>query len=298
MPRMLDESPHLQSLLRDTEIVYTDLDGTLLGRGGTLLVDGTGSPSTVAADAVVKMNLAGIPVVPVTGRSRLQCTEIVRMCGWTDFICEAGSIRSYFDGKKRQNLFDTPEWSADTKLLVTDGTTPLELIRESGALTLLQEAFPGHIEHHEPWHHAREGTDVLRGYVDVRQAQSILNRLELPISIIDNGVIHPKVTTLRMSDEPIRAYHLVPRGVSKVRAIQLDLERRGISPSNAVMIGDGPSDLKTAELLGLTLLVENALKSPGLDVELAATPNAALVRGRQTEGWANFAHALLEAKGV
>jgi len=298
MPRMLDESPELLEKLAQVEIVYTDLDGTLLGRGGTLLVDGSGSPSTVAAEAIVRLNLTGIPVVPVTGRSRLQCTEIVRMCGWKDFICEAGSIRSYFDGRRRTNHFDTPAWSATELDEIANGQTPLQLIRNSGALDALQTAFPGQIEHHEPWHHAREGTDVLRGYIDTDEAQRILNRLSLPVDIIDNGVIHPKVTTLRLSSEPIRAYHLVPRGVSKVRAIQLDLESRGIDAAHAVMIGDGPSDLNTASLVGLTLLVENALKSPGLDRALSAAPNAAIVRGRQTEGWAKFAETLLDAKGL
>ena len=298
MPRMLDESPDLLERLSHVEIVYTDLDGTLLGRGGTLLVDGAGSPSTVAAEAIVRLNLAGMPIVPVTGRSRLQCTEIVRMCGWKDFICEAGSIRSYYDGRRRTNHFDTPGWSIREHDAIASGQTPLQLISESGALDALQAAFPGQIEHHEPWHHAREGTDVLRGYIDTDEAQRVLNRLSLPVDIIDNGVIHPKVTTLRLSNEPIRAFHLVPRGVSKVRAIQLDLASRGIDAAHAVMIGDGPSDLKTASLVGLTLLVENALKSPGLEEALTAAPNAAIVRGRQTEGWAEFAAALLDAKGV
>ena len=44
-PRYLHESSDLLQALSKVEILYTDLDGTLLGPGGTLLVDGDGAPS-------------------------------------------------------------------------------------------------------------------------------------------------------------------------------------------------------------------------------------------------------------
>ncbi|TLM97639.1 MAG: hypothetical protein FDZ75_04115, partial [Actinobacteria bacterium] len=92
----LDESPELLDALASVELLYTDLDGTLLAGGGTLLADGAGAPSSACAEAIVALNRAGLEVVVVSGRSRLQLTEVVRMCGWSDFIAEAGAVRTYW----------------------------------------------------------------------------------------------------------------------------------------------------------------------------------------------------------
>ncbi|MBK5211111.1 MAG: HAD family phosphatase [Coriobacteriia bacterium] len=289
MTRYLKDAPELTASLEDVRIVYTDLDGTLLGKGGTLLIDGQGMPSTRTAETIVAANKAGLPIIPVSGRSRIQLTEIVRMCGWTDFIAEAGAIRTYYDGREREIIYDIPEW----KFKLKHGQTPLDIIRESGALELLEETFPGQIEHHAPWHENRETTDVLRGFVNRQKALEVLETIALPLSFIDNGVIHPKMHTLKQSDEPIRAYHLTPAGVSKRRAIALDLERRKIDPQKAIMIGDGPSDMLCAEVVGASFLVENALLSPGLDKRIDTIPNAAIVHGIAGDGWSNVISEIL-----
>lgn len=291
MARMLENSPELLEKLKQAEIVYTDLDGTMLAQGGTLLKDPTGAPSLTVAETIVEANRAGLTIVPVSGRSRLQLTEIVRMVGWQDFIAEAGAIRTYWDGSDREIIYDIPEWTFDL-----GGNTPLEIIRATGFLEALQEEFPGCIEYHSPWHHARETTDVFRGYIDRQRALEVLDGFPVPVSIIDNGVIHPKKHTLKESDEPIRVYHLAPAGVSKTRAIALDLERRGIDPQNAIMIGDSPSDMRCAEVVGAVILVKNALKSPGLEKRLEYIPNAAIVDGCIGDGWSKAIRYILDGR--
>lgn len=284
----LDKDTALQKRLEDIEIVYTDLDGTLLGRGGTLLIDGEGSPSARTAQAVVAANSAGLKIVPVTGRSCAQLTEITRLCGWTDYIAELGSIRSTFADGERTFTFDTPEWRKP----LPHGVTPLDIIRESQVVDKLAEAFPGRIEYHTPWHVHRQASEVLRGYLDRQQALEIIDGLDVKLSLIDNGVITPRKHTLGPSDEPIRAYHIAPAGVSKQRAIALDLKERGINPKHALMIGDAPSDLKCSEVV-FTVLVENALRSPGLEKRLERDDNACLVTGMSGDGWARVIDAVL-----
>ena len=44
---LLAQNPAALAALRDVEILYTDLDGTLLGLGGSVLVDAKGKPSTM-----------------------------------------------------------------------------------------------------------------------------------------------------------------------------------------------------------------------------------------------------------
>lgn len=293
MHRYLDETPALLEMLSDIEIVYTDLDGTLLGSGGTLLVDGKGTPSVATAEAILALRALGIPCVPVSGRSSHQMVEIVRMVGWEDFIAEAGCVRSYWTGITREYEFDLPEW--DKSLLVGD-TTPLDLIHRSGALDALMAEFPGAIEHHAPWHLRRDASDVLRGYIDMDRAREILSGLSLPIELIENGAINPKLHGLSNLSGPIHAYHLAPAGCSKARGISLDLAKRGIDPSRALMIGDGSADLKCASSVGVLLLVENALRSPSVENTLDGVANAALVRGHKGDGWVDFANQLIASR--
>lgn len=293
MTRYLKDSPELLEKLKNVDIVYTDLDGTLLGQGGTLLIDGEGNPSTNTAEAVVAANTAGLPIVPVTGRSCAQLTEITRMCGWTDYIAEAGAIRSYFDGKDREFIFDVPEWNSTLKRKLNN-MTPLEVIREEGVVEKLMEAFPGCIEYHTPWDVHRDASEVLRGFLNRQAALELLDTIDLPLSLIDNGVINPRKHTLKESDEPIRAYHLAPAGVSKRRAIALDLERRKIDPARAIMIGDAPSDMLCAEVVSASLLVENALRSPGIDKRIDNIPNTAIVEGKAGDGWSRVINTILE----
>jgi len=293
-PTYLDTCPELLEALSRVEILYTDLDGTLLGPGGTLLVDGDGGPSFNAAQAVVEVNLAGMPVVIVSGRSRIQLLEVARMCGWNDFIAEAGAVRSYWTGTSRDLIFETPLWPED---LPAEGRSVFDEIVDSGAYEALVEAFPRRIEYHDPWHLNRDATHVLRGCLDVAEAQAVLDTLPLPLGFVDNGLVRRKVPTLTCDGE-LHAYHIVPKGVSKRAAIEADLAERGLEPWQAAGIGDAPTDLDMAPALGVLALVENALDVPGLGDAMAEHPNAAIVPGKRGDGWAAFAHLWLEARGL
>lgn len=290
-PARLASSPEHLAALAEVRILYTDLDGTLLGPGGTLLVDGGGRPSITAASAVVDVNRAGLPVVIVSGRSRLQLVELARVCGWNDFIAEAGAVRSRFDGVHRELIFDTPEWPAD---LPGPGRTVFDEILASNAYEGLVEAFPRQVEYHDPWHLNRDATHVLRGCFDTAAAQDVLDRFALPLDLLDNGLVRRKAHGL-VCDGPLHAYHIVPKGVSKRRAIELDLIDRGLEPRQAAIIGDAQTDLRSAPSVGLAVLVENALAVPGLERELSEYPNAVVVDGERGDGWAAFARLWLEA---
>ncbi|MDP2234452.1 MAG: hypothetical protein Q8K89_12505, partial [Actinomycetota bacterium] len=142
----LDESPAAREALAHARILFTDLDGTLLGRGGCLVFDGEGRPSLAAPTAAARLNGAGLPVVVTSGRNAKQLTEVVRLLGWNDFLAEIGCVRGYDRG--RRIVLDTGDWP-DGSLL--DAETPYDAIVRIGALARLQAAFPGRIENHAPW---------------------------------------------------------------------------------------------------------------------------------------------------
>ncbi len=291
-PRPLDESPEALEALARVEILYTDLDGTLLGRGASVLTDDSGEPTLDTVQAVVAVNRARLSVVMVSGRNAIQLAENTRLLGWTDFIGEVGCIRSV--GRERAMTFSTGDWPDG---LVPDGVTPYEAIVQAGAIDALRATFPDRIERHMPWDSDRLATHILRGEIDTTRAQRVLDALPLPIAIVDNGIIHPPHHDL-VGVEQVHAYHLVPKGASKARAIAEDLAARGLAPGRAAAIGDSATDLEMAASVGLFVLVANGLDSPGMRQRIAETPNAYVTRARQGHGWAELARAWVEARGI
>ncbi len=277
-------------VLARARILFTDVDGTLVGPGGTLLADADGRPSTRTAEAVVAVNRAALPVVITTGRNRMQTAEISRLVGWRAFIAELGCVVQ-FDRSEEPALL-AGDWPSDALM---PGETPWQAIMRAGALDALSQAFPGRIEEHAPWHVDRYATHVLRGNVDVHEAQRLLDELPLPIDIVDNGVIRPPRHTL-VDVEEIHAYHLVPRGASKTRAIRLVLDRFGLEPQHALAIGDSASDVEMADAVALLVLVANALEDERVRKAVSGRDNVAVTRGRRGDGWAELASAWLEAR--
>jgi len=289
--RLLADEPEALAALAHTEVLYTDLDGTLLGRGGSVLADAEGDPTLVTADAVVRLNRAGFTVVPCSGRNRLQTSEITRLLGWRGFLAELGCV--IVSDRGARPVYFIGDWTGED---LRPGETPYRAIERVGAVEALREAFPGRIEYHDPHHLNREVTHVLRGNVETAAAQRVLDALPLPVSITDNGIIHPPATTLVGVGE-VHAYHLVPSGARKPRGIDLDLERRMLNPSQAVAIGDSATDVEMAEAVALAVLVANALDDAVALDAAEAYGNVYATRGRGSAGWAEFAEVWMAARG-
>ena len=288
----LDELPALGDRLARAKVLYTDLDGTLLGRGACLLKDGDGAPTLDAATAAMKLNRAGLKVVICSGRNAKQLMEVTRMLGWNDFIAELGGVRHYREGARR--VYDTGEWPDGVCL---PGETPYEAIVRVGAVDALREHFPGLIEYHDPWHLDREVTHVLRGNLPVAEAQAVLDTLPLPVSLVDNGIIHPPKHTLVGVTE-VHAFHLVPTGVGKAQAIAADLTGRGLARDEAIAIGDSAADVAMGDAVGLMVIVRNGLDDPALRACCRSRPEGGLAATRADfgTGWRQLAEAWLAAR--
>jgi hydroxymethylpyrimidine pyrophosphatase-like HAD family hydrolase len=281
----LDQVPDATERLAKARILYTDLDGTLLGAGGSLLRDGQGTTTLDGADAVAAVNTAGLPVVITSGRNVKQLTEVSRLLGWRDFIAEVGGIRGYDNGARR--VCDLGTWPADA--LQAD-ETPYMAIERMGAVALLRARYPGLVEYHDPWHRDREVTHILRGKLPILEAQALVDALPLPVTIIDNGIIRPRLHGLRGVDQ-IHAIHLVPTGVSKQGAIAADLADRGFTRDQALAIGDGAADIGMAEAVGLMVCVRNGLDDPTLLAAAERHANVAATHGERGNGWGELVRA-------
>lgn len=244
---------------------YLDLDGTLLGRGASLLHDGEGRVSLLGVRAIEACLRSGVEVVLVSARRRAQVFEDARLLGSTSYIFEAGACL-VLDGEDH--------WLTDG-FEPTSEQTVFEQIAASGAVELLLETYAGRLEFHEPWHRDRDVSHLFRGLVDAFEVDALLaDRGHDRLRLVDNGVIHRRSPALADLDH-VRAYHLVPKGASKARAVAAHRQARGIAADEAIACGDSREDLAMAAHVGAFYLVRNGLeKDPSIADDLARRATA------------------------
>ncbi len=286
MRRAADHLAELADRL-DLRVVYVDLDGTLLGPGGSLFATPGGRITLRAVEAVAALHRAGVHLVPISGRTVQMVREAARLLGSPSYIAELGAVTS-FDG----------EIHHDHGAFRGMGT-PFEAMARSGGAALLLEAFAGRFEPHTPWAHLpREASMLFRGHVDLDGARALLDRSGFDwLSLEDNGIIPRRLPGSGadrfpgLAVEEVHAYHLVPRGVSKAASASADLTRRGLGPDAAIGVGDSPADAELAWGVGAVFVVANGLRA----VEGAGTwpDNVYLTEASHGEGFAEVVFGLL-----
>ena len=188
--------------------LYVDLDGTLLGRGASLLHDGEGTVSLLGVRAIEACLRADVEVVLVSGRRQAQVAEDARLLGQRSYVFEAGACLVV----EGEELWMTGPFDPHGELSIHDQ------IERSGAPALLLEHFADRLEYHEPFHRNREVSHLFRGSVDLEEAHALLEGAGCDwLRLVDNGVV--RADSEQMPGLPtIHAYHLIPAGASKARA--------------------------------------------------------------------------------
>lgn len=238
--------------------VYCDLDGTLLGRGGSLLRDGDGDFSLLGVRALEACHRAGVEVVIYSGRRQAQVLEDARLIGSTAYIYEVGS-----------GLVVDGEEELLTGWFVPGERTIHDQIADSGAPALLLERYAGRLEYHDPWHRDREISHLFRGQVDTFEAGELLREAgHEGLRLVDNGAIRRRSPTLDV--EQAHAYHLIPETASKAGAVARHMQVRGYAREECIAVGDSREDMDAADVVGTFWLVGNALeRDPGLREAIA-----------------------------
>jgi hydroxymethylpyrimidine pyrophosphatase-like HAD family hydrolase len=250
--------------------VYCDLDGTLVGRGGSLLHDGDGNVSMLAARAVEACLRAGVEIVLTSGRRRVTVEQPARLIGQPAFVYESGAA-VVLDGEEHWLTGD---------IVPRDGRTIHAQIAESGAPALLLEHFAGRLEYHHPWHLGREVSHLFRGRIDAMEADALLiEHGHRGLRMVDNGMMHPPIA----GRPDIRAYHLLPRSASKAAGVAFHQRARGYAPEECIAIGDSREDLGMAAAVATFWLVANALDEDPT-IRDAITPDVRIAEGRHGAG--------------
>ena len=273
-------SEHLPDLRRRLSLgaVYTDLDGTLFGPGSSLFADAEGRVTTRAAEAVAALHRASVPLVPLSGRTRLQVREVSRIMGARDFVAEMGGLVC-LDGEAEV---------IRTSSHLAGAGTPVDAMARSGAAGLLLEAFAGRLEPHAPWaFEPREVSMLFRGQVDLDEARRVLDEAgHRWLALRDNGVIRRPFPGLEVAE--VHAYHLLPAAVSKAAAVAEHSRRRGLTREACLVIGDSGADAEVAPHVGAVCIVANGASSVS-----GPADGVYVTDGAYGEGFAEAVEALL-----
>lgn len=275
MKGLADERPRPEGL----RAVYADLDGTLLGPGGSLFAAPEGGVTERAAHALEELHERGIALVLMSGRTRRGIREVARVLGARAYIAELGAILVERDGPEERTIQNFGAYEG--------GDRPVEAIARTGAGAFLLERFPGRLRAVAPW---TEATMMFEGYVDPMEADAALDAGGYGwLRFHDNGTLHRRVPGLDVPE--VHFMHLLPRGVTKASAVRLHRERHGIPPTAAIAVGDSPSDLAVADQVEAFFLVANGAGSA--ETLRQVPPNAYLTSGSYGDGFAEALDAVL-----
>ncbi len=247
--------------------LYVDLDGTLLGRGASLVHDGEGGISFEGVRAIQACLRADVEIVLMSGRRRIQVAEDARLLGQSAYIFEAGACVVLGAGLLGP-ASGVPQIGAPAggeEHWLTGDMQPGELtiaqqIERGGAPRMLLEHYAGRLEYHEPWHLDREVSHLFRGLVDAVEVDQLLaEHGHEHLRLVDNGVVQRRSPALAELPH-VRGYHLVPVGASKAGAVEFHRRVRGYARAETLAVGDSREDLACAEHVGSFWLVANAVQ--------------------------------------
>jgi hydroxymethylpyrimidine pyrophosphatase-like HAD family hydrolase len=267
--------------------VYLDLDGTLLGRAGSLLHDGEGRPSLLGARALEACLRADVEVVLMSGRRRAQVADAARLLGQSAYVFEAGA-GLVADGEE---TWLTGQFTPNGELTIH------EQIERSGAPALLLEHYAECLEYHDPWHRDREVSHLFRGLVDAFEADELLQRRGHDgLRLVDNGVAHRRSPRLAQLEQ-VRIYHLVPLDASKAAACARHRRIRGYTAEECIAVGDSREDLGVGAHVATFWLVANALERDPT-IAAALRPNVRVAEAAYGAGvYEAVVTTLAEARG-
>ena len=289
------EGPLAEKLAR-IRYVFTDLDGTMLAPGSTVMRDGRGRPSAALPCVLADLAGAGVEVVPVSGRNRAMLHEDCRVLGLNSYIGEMGGL---IMADLREQVWEY--FCADMPYDPSCGLTPHELIERTGVCERMLERWPGAVEYQNDMgtgYKHREVTVGLRGNPDDAEARAMLADCGLALDWADNGLVSriSKPTTLDLPDGTCRSLQITPRGLGKGVGLRRYMEMRGIDPAETLAIGDAPSDFLMAPEAGVFVCMENGLAHPETARLAERTPGTLASRGAGVDGWVATMRSLLACK--
>jgi hydroxymethylpyrimidine pyrophosphatase-like HAD family hydrolase len=257
-------------------VVYSDLDGTMLGPFGCFFRGPDAAPSLEPAKALVDLLGSDVALMLVSGRTQAQLLDACHVFGADGFVGEMGAVIGHEHGREVDLLRgEMPE--------KYDGT-PVDVLQREGVVDALFDRYRGRLEFHAPWHAGHVADLMLRGQIEPTEVEAWLRQQGFGwLRVHDNGVLPyremPGVTGA------VHVYHVMPGGLSKGAGVDADLERRGLLPAGAIAIGDSISDLSMAPYVARFFLTANGAASPATKEAAAGYDNVYICDQANGHGW-------------
>jgi hydroxymethylpyrimidine pyrophosphatase-like HAD family hydrolase len=263
-----------------TRVLYADVDGTLTGPNGSLLVDEHGAPSRSAVDALIAARESDLDIVLCSGRNRTRLSEVARLLGLHRFLAELGGVAVH----GTEITMHPGAYTGDA--LPADALRP--------ALAAFVQAFSD-VESHGSWNEGREITLMARGELDVEAAREWFAASEFSWATLHNN----GATRLRPGETSASGYkhifHIAPRGVSKRESIARDRALHDLARTEVAFVGNSPTDLYVADEVGAVFITHNgAVEHPEITERVSETPNATITQASFGSGFAECVYALLD----
>ncbi len=268
------------------KVIYTDIDGTMMGPGGCFLKAADGKWTLEAAGTLTAAFEAGVDIVFVSGRNRNQLRETGRVIGVVNYVSELGAEIVYDQGKEIIPLVEGFE---------AGGKTVYEAIVDRGILQQLFQKFGDKLEYHTPWSkEIRFYSHLLRGHVDLEEANTWLaENGNMDLKLVDNGQLASRSENLNHLAE-LHAYHLIPESDDKAGALRYDMKRRGFKREEAIALGDSWADLSLTDEVGTFYLLRNGFDAdPALAAAVKDIDNVVVTNRPKTLGWSDSVRAAL-----
>lgn len=275
----------IKKLCRDLKVIYSDVDGTVVGPEGSFFHSAEKQVTIHPARAIIKIIENNLDLVLISGRSRLQLGADARLLGFKNYISELGCLVVHNLGEQIHTLSEDLDKTTNLYQAITDSHAP----------DLLLTNFKGYLEYHTPWSEGRECTHVFRGYIDLEKACKLLEENgHKELTVTDNGIIHRR-GNLNKNIPEIHAYHLMPKTAGKEKGIRKDLEIRKMFKKNAIAIGDALCDLPMASEVAALFLVANAITkhSPQVIEQIESYNNVFITTNKMGLGFAEIVYSLL-----
>ncbi len=276
-----------RKLVSQLKVIYTDVDGTMVGTGGSILHDSDGNVTLNGVKAIAKALEANIDVVMISGRNRNQLKEDARILGLKNYIAELGAEIIY----ERGNRIITTVEGFDT-----ENGNVFEIIKDSRIIEKLFSHFDNSLEYHTPWSdEKRFHSHLLRGHIDVAEGNKWLREQgQENLKLVDNGRLRSRGEIMNNLSE-LHCYHLLPCSVDKAVALRRDREERRINRDETIALGDSWADLSLAPEVGAFFLMPNGLKNdPSLEKEIEKLDNVFVPEEERVLGWAESINLFVE----
>lgn len=258
--------------------IYVDVDGTIVGKNGSLLHNHLGENTTASLDGIRLAHENDCEIVIATGRDLHRAADFVRVLGLQKVIAELGCVIRTTD----EDVFNFGEANKYFDFTKTTAEELHEHVVE--ASEFLVEQFPGVIQLHSEYNKGQFATTMLRGEIDEKKANELMKDKWPYLEIHANG--HGMFRRTMPGVENVLIYHLAPIGVTKAGGVEFDQKLRNLKKEDCFMIGDGYADLVVSPFVNTVYVPVNGVKSDSNSKAYADShDNVVVVESSHNEGF-------------